>query len=138
MPLIDWRQEFELGIASVDHEHKELIDLINDLHAGLEGDATPEMLSAFLGEIYARIAAHFALEEKVMRDVRYRGYDEHKADHEELLEAIREIMDDYEAGAFAELSDVLAERLRAWFADHFRDQDARLHHALERHGSSGA
>lgn len=134
MPLIDWRQDFELGIASVDHEHKELIDLINDLHAGLEGDATPEMLSAFLGEIYARIAAHFALEETVMRDVRYQGYDEHKADHEELLEAIREIMDDHEAGAFADLSDVLAQRLRSWFGDHFRDQDARLHDALERRG----
>ena len=31
MTLIVWRQEFETGVADVDHEHRELIDLINDL-----------------------------------------------------------------------------------------------------------
>ena len=30
MPLIEWRDEFNTGVAEVDHEHQELIALIND------------------------------------------------------------------------------------------------------------
>ena len=35
MPLIDWREEFSLGLPAVDHEHRELIGLINEAHANL-------------------------------------------------------------------------------------------------------
>ena len=35
MSLLDWRDEFRIGIAEVDHEHQVLIGLINDLHAAL-------------------------------------------------------------------------------------------------------
>ena len=33
MALIEWRDDFKLGIASVDHEHEEMIRLINEAHA---------------------------------------------------------------------------------------------------------
>ena len=29
MPLIEWQDEFKIGIPSIDHEHQELIALIN-------------------------------------------------------------------------------------------------------------
>ena len=31
MKLIEWRDKFQLGIPAVDHEHRELINLINEL-----------------------------------------------------------------------------------------------------------
>jgi hemerythrin len=127
MPLIKWSDDFELGIKSVDFEHRELIDLINALHEGLEGDVSAEAVSRFLGEIYARISAHFALEEKVMRDLRYDQYEDHKHDHDALLDEIREIMDEYEAGGGSAYEDRLAERLSDWFGEHFKTKDARLH-----------
>lgn len=132
MPLISWQKDFEIGIESVDHEHRELIELINQLHGSLGGDTEPERVVGFLGEIYARISAHFALEEKSMRDLRYDGYASHKAEHEELLDDIRDIMDAYEEGQYLDLDETLAEHLRLWFGEHFRTEDARLHHFLER------
>ena len=35
MPLLAWKSEYSVGIPDVDHEHRELFDLINDLHASL-------------------------------------------------------------------------------------------------------
>ena len=32
MALIEWRQEFETGIADVDHEHQELVELIEHFY----------------------------------------------------------------------------------------------------------
>lgn len=131
MALIEWRDEFRIGIADVDYEHESLIALINQLYEALGERRGREAVLDFLGEIHARIAAHFALEERIMREAGYDQYEAHKADHERLLDDIRDIMDDYEAGA--EIDDVdaeLARRLEAWFGVHFRTHDARLHRML--------
>ncbi len=129
MPLIDWRDEYEIGVPAVDHEHRELIGLINRLHDDMlvwDSDVT---VSEYLGEIYARISAHFALEERIMRDARYDQYVEHKADHEKLLDDIRDIMDDYE-DRHRYNDETLAQRLHGWFGVHFKTHDARLHRKL--------
>lgn len=99
MALIQWKNEYSVGVPDVDHEHQELIALINALAADLERGYTKQSIEAFLGEIYAKISAHFALEEKIMRERRYDQYDDHKAEHERLLEGIRDIMDDLAAFA---------------------------------------
>ncbi len=127
MALIEWREEFEVGIPSVDFEHREMIGLLNTLHDELGSDPSDQEVADFLGEIHARIGAHFALEEKVMRDLRYDAYLGHKADHNKLLDDLRDIMDDQDAGAFTQLDAALSDRLHAWFTDHFKTHDARLH-----------
>jgi hemerythrin len=123
MTLLVWRDEFRIGIDGVDYEHRRLIDLINEAHARSAGG---EPLEAVLGEIHALISAHFALEETDMRSRGYHALDAHKADHELLLDELREIMEgvlEGPAAADANFGEVLA----AWFAVHFRTHDAALH-----------
>lgn len=129
MPLIEWREDFALGVPAVDHEHRELIELINETHARMSDERSEEAVPAFLGEIHARIAAHFALEEKIMGDVGYDRLGPHKEAHEHLLDEIRDLMDAYEAGAGFD-EEAFAARLRDWFTGHFRTEDARLHRRL--------
>ncbi len=131
MALIEWKEEFKTGIASLDYEHCEMINLINRLYIDLVGDGSRENIVAFLGEVYARIAAHFALEESVMRERHYDGLPVHKLDHERLLDEIRDLMDSYEDSADdEEFRARFGARLKSWFVDHFREQDARLHRVL--------
>lgn len=130
MALIEWRPEFETGVAEVDHEHRELVDLINELHAQLGSNAAKEVVSGFLGEVFAKISAHFALEETVMRKHRYDEYAAHKSDHEKLLDDIRDIMDAHESGVFIDYKSALGRAVRDWFIDHFKTKDARLHRML--------
>ena len=126
MSLIEWKDEFSVGLAAVDHEHRELIELINELHGMIGSGATSGEVIDTLGEIFAQISAHFALEEKVMRDTRYDAYPDHKADHEKLLDELRDIMDRVEDdGRFDE--DRLSRELENWFSEHFRTHDAKLH-----------
>jgi hemerythrin len=129
MSLIEWKAEFSVGVPSIDHEHRELIESINELIDVAHGGGSYDKVSGALGEIYTQIAAHFALEERIMRNARYDGYPEHKEDHEDLLDALRDIMDkvDYD-GAYDE--DRLSTELERWFSVHFQTQDARLHQRL--------
>jgi hemerythrin-like metal-binding protein len=126
MSLIEWKEQYSLGVPAVDHEHRELIELINELYASVKGPDTDTTVMDFLGELYARIAAHFALEEKIMRDSGYDEYQEHKSDHERLLDDVRDLMDDYEDGVYVDV-ELFGKRLDEWFSEHFRTRDARLH-----------
>ncbi len=130
MALVEWKDEFKVGIGSVDYEHQQLIGLINNLHASLAGRPTKDAVGRVLGEIHTKIAAHFALEERVMRERRYDQYDDHKADHERLLDEIRDIMERQEADVCFNYETALASELGDWFGIHFRTKDARLHKAL--------
>jgi hemerythrin len=129
MVLIEWREEFEVGIPDVDHEHQELIRLINKLHEAISGENANISVMDFLGEIYSHVSAHFALEEKIMRDRKYDQYTDHKADHERLLDELRDIMDDYEESAYFSDED-FSSHIKRWFTEHFKTRDARLHKHL--------
>lgn len=130
MTFITWKTEYALGIPSADAEHKELIGLLNEIHDELlRPGAGESAVYEFLGELYAKISAHFALEEKLMREHRYDGYAEHKADHERLLDEIRDLMDEFEDSNKLD-AEAFGLKLDAWFSNHFRTMDARLHHRL--------
>jgi hemerythrin-like metal-binding protein len=129
MTLLQWREDFRIGIDEVDLEHQELIGLINETHVALGSDRSGERVEAFLGEIFARISAHFALEEKAMHVRRYPDAAAHKADHERLLDDLRDLMDEQADGRALDEAQ-FAARLEAWFGGHFRTHDARLHHFL--------
>ena len=126
MTLIEWKDEFRVGIASVDHEQRERVELINQLHRSIEAGCERDAIIVELGEVYAHIAAHFALEEKSMRDASYPAYPEHKADHEALLDQLRDIMDRVEDGE-QDTDKWLPAELGDWFQVHFSTHDARLH-----------
>ena len=70
-----------------------------------------------------------ALEEKLMREHSYDGYEEHKSDHERLLDEIRDLMDEFEDSSTLD-AEAFGKKLEAWFSDHFRTMDARLHQRL--------
>ena len=128
MALIDWKPEFSVGIDDVDHEHQELIALINEVYDNLQREGvTKEQVAEGLGEIHAKIAAHFALEEHIMQQAGYERLAEHKADHDLLLDDIVAIIERYQADAYFKYETELSTHLRDWFTVHFRTHDARLH-----------
>ncbi len=128
MRLLDWKDEYSVGIEAVDHEHKELIALINGLYAELESTDARRTVPAFFGDLLKAIGAHFALEERFMRERNYDRLDRHKADHERLLDELRDIMDAFDHAI--EIDSVeLADRMDVWFSRHFRTHDAEFHQA---------
>ena len=133
MNLLKWKPAYSLGIPSVDLEHREMIDMINHVYAGLDENADLEQIEAALEDIYAGISSHFALEERHMRAAAYEEFEDHKDEHEDLLDQIRDLMDE-----FADNPDIgresLQKSLSDWFGKHFATFDASLHHQLGDHG----
>jgi hemerythrin len=130
MALIKWRKEFETGIPGIDYEHQELVALINSFYAALINNTDKSKLIDSLNDIYGAIYAHFMLEENMMEKYGYDQYEQHRDDHVNLLDDIRDITDKLEASEdFSE--DQLKTRLNDWFSIHFKTHDARLHQLEE-------
>ena len=129
MALLEWKPEYSVGNASIDHEHEQMIRQINALYDQLSVPVDAANVEAVLGEIHADISAHFALEERLMQKADYVEYEDHKEDHEDLLDQIHDLMDgfyeDPEAG-----QKLLKTQLSDWFGRHFASFDARLHQQL--------
>lgn len=126
MPYLQWKPAYSLGIAPVDLEHREMIEMINECYQRMDQHADGPTIERFLGEIHSGIAAHFALEEQMMRQSAYPELAAHKEDHEALLDDIRDMMERYHRDPEAGL-ELLRERLADWFGSHFSTFDARLH-----------
>ena len=129
MKYLKWRDQFSVGVDSVDYEHQNLMDMINAIYAELEDQRDIAEIEKTISDVHTEISAHFALEERLMRNAGYAEYAAHKDDHEELLDQIRSMMDAIENDPEPAL-DVLSEKLSDWFSGHFATFDARLHSKL--------
>jgi hemerythrin-like metal-binding protein len=129
MTLLAWKPEYSVGDAAIDHEHEQMIRQINTLYDQMCNSADAATIEGVLGEIHADISAHFALEERLMQKAHYIEYQDHKADHEDLLDQIHDLIDvfyqDPEKG-----QQRLELQLSDWFSRHFATFDARLHRQL--------
>jgi len=86
--LIEWRDEYSIGIEEIDNQHEVLADLVNEV-----GDAVQQHHDArSVREILARLAAHtrdhFAREERLMSWLGYPLSRTHQLQHLELAEQI--------------------------------------------------
>lgn len=123
MPLVKWKEEYALGIGPLDFEHQDLFERINDLYDACGGSSDPESVSSCLGRLHARLSAHFALEEKLMREARNPHYAAHKAEHDRFLD---EVTDAVAGSRDVEDLEAFAQSLRDWLARHITTYDRLL------------
>lgn len=126
MTSLQWNDEFTTGVDTIDSEHLELFDLVNEIIGSLLAGGSGQSVVDLLAVVRANVAAHFAHEEAFMDEVAFADRVAHKAAHDALLAEIEAIMKDTEAGAYDDRRAELAHRLSMWFSDHFNKMDAKL------------
>jgi hemerythrin len=134
--IFKWDDSFLIGIEELDHEHQVLIDDINRLHEELARRKEKSELEKCLGDIYARMQAHFALEEHVMKEHGYKFFDEHKREHSELLDTYTEYMVQFLNDTGVSLSDPIKNVLTRWVIDHITSSDRKMSLMVQEEKSS--
>jgi hemerythrin len=81
---ITWSSTLSFGIKLIDDQHKEFIDLVNEmyLHATGNNKKEHEYFSKVIQKAVHLLQVHFATEEKLMSAIHYPDYAEHKRNHE--------------------------------------------------------
>jgi len=84
LSLIEWNDNFSVGIEQFDNEHKQLIELVNKLHMSRKSGKGNEKIPELLSELTKYALKHFSAEEKLMTLKRYPFYEEHKRAHDQF------------------------------------------------------
>ncbi len=125
-PLLKWDDSYLIGIEELDFEHKKLIEDINILHQELAEHGEKSNIERCLGEIFARMQAHFALEEHVMVANNYPSYDEHKREHDNLIESYTESMLNFMNSSGTDSAYLVENELNRWIVDHILTSDKKM------------
>ena len=124
MPIMHWNQTLDIGVESMNKEHREILDAMNEIfdahEAGKEGDAINRLVSR-LGEICTR---HFADEEAFMEEVGYPDLRSHKLIHKQLLEDFSSHAATIEAAGGKANEDFFGF-LKRWLVAHIKGIDAK-------------
>jgi hemerythrin-like metal-binding protein len=126
--VIEWHEEImSTGVSSVDDQHRQLIDRINELHAAcLQGRAREELLEQldFLGR-YAQ--SHFAHEEKIMQAHQCPARGKNKAAHTKFLNDYSRLQELVKKdGASTKVAIELKQMLADWLSSHICKIDTSL------------
>ena len=126
MALLEWRDEYLLGVQFLDFEHKDLFERINDLFGTCASHADTEHVADCLGRLHARLSAHFALEEKTMRKLKNPHYAAHKTEHDRFLDEVTDVVAGFGAGFGEADMRQFAERVEQWIVNHITTFDRQL------------
>jgi hemerythrin len=134
--IIDWDPlTMETGVESVDREHRELIEKINDLHrACLAGVARTELLKLlnFLGN-YAK--SHFSNEEGLMVHHHCPAAGANKEAHARFLQDFQAVLESVKKdGATTTAVLKLREMLGNWLKHHICRTDHQLKKCVRANG----
>lgn len=125
-PLIEWRDEYLIGVEELDYEHRDLINRLNELHEELAHHDEKRNIEDCLGEIHVRVVAHFALEERFMLDNKFKNYAHHKKEHDDFLEVIVDFIEKFRTNPELSYGDELEKQLQHWIVNHIITSDQEL------------
>lgn len=131
--LIRWGPELELGIPSVDEQHRRLVGLANRLFAELKRGGRGEEARRAIAELFAYSATHFADEEGYFSAFNLPGLAEHAEAHAAFIARAAELEDRLIRGAPAETAELLAF-LESWIRRHIAREDRELIRIARRAG----
>jgi hemerythrin len=128
---IIWDESLSVEVDEIDADHRKLVDLFNILsHSVAEGDAA-DYIEAVLEELISCTIWHFRHEERLMLLYKYKDFEEHKAEHSDLINGVKELQKKFHnQGKLLFNNDI--EFLEDWLTGHILGHDMRLGFYLEK------
>lgn len=127
--MIPWDARYEVGIAAIDGQHREMVDIANRLLAGLGAGADRDELVETLRALVRAAEHNIATEERLMQENGLAPA-HHAAEHARLLEQIRRFDLRLDERGLAESARFLHE----WLLGHIDEDDRPFAEQLRSRG----
>ena len=124
MSFMQWKAEYNLGIPSIDQQHRRLVAMINALEEGMQtkGRYTDNILRQIFVELGDYTASHFSYEEMLFDEHGYEDGEAHKQQHMDLLDQVLDYQMRVEHGGM-DVGPELLEFLQNWLRHHILGSD---------------
>lgn len=122
MSLFMWKKSYEIKVAEIDMQHRQLVGLINELSAAMMARQGHRAVHHVLGELINYTQGHFATEEALMQKMNYPGLDDHRQEHLSLAGKVLAYQEHYTRDKELGSSELL-DFLCAWLKNHILVSD---------------
>lgn len=120
--IFPWREEYSVRIPQIDRQHRQLVGMINDLHAAMldgEGNAA---LGRILDELAHYAESHFSYEEALLQQRGYPALTAHREEHRTLTRQMLALREQFRSGKLLITMHVM-QFLKEWLANHILTRD---------------
>jgi hemerythrin len=134
-----WQDDYSVGDASIDAQHRRIIDILNLLHDLLHSEAVGDDFTHGLREVFwelhAYVAEHFTYEEQRMAEAQVPAAElsAHRAEHARLTERIVGFENAIANGDGEAIAKVLPFLYGDWLVAHICGSDQRYAPYLHSH-----
>jgi len=131
--LVTWSSTYSVGVRSIDAQHMELINLVNDMYNHIVGDEKAERayFKKVIHNAVEYVKVHFATEEKILLATKFPGYAEHKKAHDLFILTVLENIRAYEDGKKMNLAS-FTHFLKDWILTHIAIMDKQYFNFLKK------
>ncbi|MBR9825899.1 MAG: hemerythrin family protein [Alphaproteobacteria bacterium] len=124
MPLMTWDSSLDVGVADMNREHQQILDLMNKIYDAREAGQTGASVIALVDRLAQVTIDHFRDEETYMEKTGYAGLASHKLIHKDLLEKFTGFADEIKASG-GTVPDRFLTFLKLWLSAHIRGIDMK-------------
>jgi hemerythrin-like metal-binding protein len=137
---LQWNDNLCVGVAEIDEQHRILVNTLNEAHAKLCDDSSPEQFEQITRDLLSYALYHFETEEEIMKRL---GYAEEKTDechrhlqeHRNFSATVVNARENLKSGKPVDRRQLLSF-LNDWLVNHILKTDkllARFVHEKEGH-----
>jgi hemerythrin-like metal-binding protein len=122
--MLEWNENYSVGIKMMDTQHRKIVDLINELFTMNEHRPQERQLKKVFEKLRDYIQNHFRDEEELMLKHGYPEYPEQKREHEAFIDRVCEFQKDFLKRKPSALINIF-NFVWDWFAHHIVEMDKK-------------
>ena len=94
-----WSDTYSVGDSKIDHNHKEVFELVSMLDSAIRNDSSEEAVGEIVDFLNHYVEDHFSEEEAYMKTICYAHIDEHSREHRYLRLLVHELSEHFKSNA---------------------------------------
>ena len=122
---VKWENDFNTGDATIDEQHKQVFNYINQLQVALKLKKDEEEILGILKGLSDYSVFHFQLEEEKMIKSKYPKYESHKEEHQIFIDRLTKLTMDMNTKNKS-INLRLFKFLKVWFSGHILNTDKKF------------
>lgn len=122
-----WSQSYATGVHSVDEQHRMIFRAVGDFREAIDNAQGARSYGVFLEFLHQYVKAHFAHEEKCMKERRCAIAEANAAAHRAFSADFEDFRRRYDAEGFQRTTaQALLDKIETWLTEHICKIDIRL------------
>ena len=127
--MLQWKEEYEVGVAEIDEQHQKLIDIANRVYELMRNELALDkydQIVEILQELKEYTVYHFHFEEGLMQKAKYKKRFSHKILHQNFLAQVEAVdlsaVDENQEAYLIQIMDFIAN----WLIEHIVGEDKKV------------